>query len=66
MIKYKYLCSYDKTLNQKENSEDARFYYDAARELLSALQDARNELCLKCRKYREEHNGACDNCRWRI
>ena len=25
----------------------------------------RNELCCKCGKYREAHNGACDGCRWR-
>ena len=25
----------------------------------------RNELCLKCGKYREAHNGACDRCRWK-
>jgi len=24
----------------------------------------RNELCLKCGKYREAHNGACKGCRW--
>ena len=28
-------------------------------------QDARNELCLKCGRYREAHNGACDGCRWK-
>jgi hypothetical protein len=28
-------------------------------------QTARNELCLKCGRYREEHNGACDGCRWK-
>ena len=28
-------------------------------------QDARNELCQKCGRYREAHNGACDGCRWR-
>ena len=27
-------------------------------------RDARNELCLKCGKYHEAHNGACDGCRW--
>ena len=27
-------------------------------------KDLRNELCLKCGKYRESHNGACDGCRW--
>ena len=26
-------------------------------------QDARNELCLKCGRYREAHNGACNGCR---
>ena len=25
----------------------------------------RSELCGKCGKYREAHNGACDGCRWR-
>jgi len=28
-------------------------------------QDARNELCQKCGRYREAHNGACDGCRWK-
>ena len=26
---------------------------------------ARNELCNKCDRYREAHNGACDGCRWK-
>jgi hypothetical protein len=28
-------------------------------------RDARNELCLKCGRYHEAHNGACDGCRWK-
>ena len=28
-------------------------------------QDARNELCLKCGRYREAHIGVCDGCMWR-
>ena len=28
-------------------------------------QDARNELCQKCGRYREAHNGACNGCRWK-
>ena len=28
-------------------------------------QDARNELCIKCGRYHEAHNGACDGCRWK-
>jgi len=25
----------------------------------------RNELCLKCGRYEEAHNGACDGCKWK-
>lgn len=25
----------------------------------------RNELCLKCGKYTQAHEGACNGCRWR-
>ena len=34
-------------------------------ELKKELQAMRNELCCKCGKYREAHNGACDGCRWK-
>ena len=26
---------------------------------------ARNELCLRCGRYRDAHKGACDGCRWK-
>ena len=26
--------------------------------------DLRNELCLRCGKYKTAHEGACDGCRW--
>ena len=29
------------------------------------IEALRNELCCKCGKYREAHNGDCDGCRWR-
>ena len=29
------------------------------------LHKAKNELCCKCGKDREAHNGACDGCRWK-
>ena len=32
--------------------------------LKGELHDCVNELCLRCGQYREEHNGACDGCRW--
>ena len=34
-------------------------------ELKKELAAMRNELCLKCGKYREANNGACDGCRWK-
>ena len=30
----------------------------------NTVETMRNELCLKCGKYKEAHNGACDGCRW--
>ncbi len=33
---------------------------------LAEMQDAINELCLKCGNYRREHEGACDGCRWLV
>lgn len=50
-------------------------YIDDAADLIESLQaqlaasqrreqTARNELCLKCGRYREAHNGSCDGCRW--
>ena len=34
-------------------------------ELKKQLHEVKNELCCKCGKYREAHNGACDGCRWK-
>ena len=34
-------------------------------ELKKELASMRNELCCKCGKSREAHNGACDGCRWK-
>ena len=33
-------------------------------ELKKQLHEAKNELCCRCGKYRDAHNGACDGCRW--
>ncbi len=33
--------------------------------LQSELKDARNELCYQCKRYKEAHLGACDDCRYR-
>ena len=27
--------------------------------------DCRNELCLKCGRYKTAHEGSCDGCRWK-
>ena len=29
------------------------------------VREMKNELCLYCGKYSEEHLGACDGCKWR-
>ena len=39
---------------------------NAYAEALQAENKAlRNELCLKCGRYIDEHNGSCDGCRWK-
>ena len=35
---------------------------DEARKELATM---RNELCYKCGKYEQAHNGWCDHCRWK-
>ena len=35
------------------------------RGLETDLADCRNELCLKCGKYKTAHEGSCDGCRWK-
>lgn len=34
-------------------------------EAKSELNAMRNELCYKCGNYQQEHNGACNGCRWK-
>ena len=29
------------------------------------IADIRNELCLKCGRYKTAHEGSCDGCRWK-
>ena len=33
--------------------------------IADTLTDCRNELCSRCGKYENAHEGACDKCRWR-
>ena len=45
----------------KERDELKKQLHEAKSELAAM----RNELCCKCGKYREDHNGARDGCRWK-
>lgn len=38
---------------------------EAHEEVLEAFESCRNNLCLKCGRYENAHEGACDKCRWR-
>lgn len=29
------------------------------------LKDCKNELCWRCGEYKQQHNGACNWCRWK-
>ena len=37
---------------------------DTIESLQKQLAGARNELCIKCGRYKESYLGACDGCRW--
>ena len=41
------------------------FYSGIVIELQANLHDCVNELCQQCGQYRQEHKGACDDCRWK-
>ena len=45
----------------KERDESRKQLHEAK----SELNAMRNELCFKCGKYRDAHNGSCDGCRWK-
>ena len=38
---------------------------DMIESLQKQLAGARNELCIKCGRYKESYLGACDVCRWK-
>lgn len=40
-------------------------FADAVEEAKCDLKDLRNELCLCCGRYKKEHLGYCNSCRWK-
>ena len=42
-------------------TEDSKPTYQ---EVIHELWNCRNELCLRCERYRQAHKGACDDCRY--
>lgn len=39
--------------------------YESTNLTPSDIADLRNELCMKCGKYKTAHEGSCQDCRWR-
>ena len=33
--------------------------------LRDILKECANELCCQCRRFRNQHNGACKDCKWK-
>ena len=64
IAKYKtvMLAANETSISQDEEREELREQLKISKR---NTRDARNELCLKCGRYREAHNGACDWCRWK-
>ena len=70
------LIATDKANQAIAKMHETRSELDAAVRGQETLQNAleevkadrdvlRNELCFKCGKYRDAHNGACDGCKWK-
>ena len=61
--------NYDDYIALKTENERLRRINENLQEQLAASQcrtdAARNELCLKCGRYREAHKGVCDGCKWK-
>lgn len=50
---------------QAVHLRDRLMRYEDTGYMPTDIKDMHNELCLKCGKYEDAHNGACDGCRWR-
>lgn len=50
-----------------ENLEELRAYHKnyEVNHYKRQLKDCVNELCSRCGRYRNEHLGACDGCKWK-
>ena len=55
------LAANELSIETDEELEELRAQLTASHR---SAQDARNELCQKCGRYREAHNGACNGCKW--
>lgn len=54
--------SNERSIEQDERIEQIETQLAASQR---RAQDARNELCQRCGRYKEAHKGACDGCRWK-
>lgn len=59
------MIDYKDIVQVLDEGDDHDFIKDNAIAIAKELRACRNELCLKCGLYKEAHNGACKNCRWR-
>ena len=55
----------EEPINMMKTSLDLVKVINIVGDIESDLRDCVNELCLKCGRYREEHLGACSDCRWK-
>lgn len=58
-------CPYSGEPNGCNRGGGACAAWNLAQDAADMIQDLRNELCIKCGRSGEAHNGACDGCRWK-
>lgn len=64
--------NYQEILKTCKSLKDKNFKYKNIDDVYSdlekveeCLETCRNELCLHCGKYKNEHLGVCEGCRWK-
>lgn len=59
------MADYKEVMQELEFGINNGCDYETLEMAWHALKDCRNELCCKCGKYKHEHEGACEGCRWK-
>lgn len=61
----KRMIDYKDVAQALNENDDHDFIKDNSMSIAKLLRTCRNELCIKCEKYKNAHLGACNGCMWK-